>query len=377
MVLAWFLLLLQSEEASVSAAHPNRPRRGNITVLAVVLIALLGFAALVVDVGFLYAAQTEIQVATDSAALAGVGYLDLTDDGVDKAREKAVEFANRHFIFGAPMDLPDDAITTGYLDENGAFVASDVASEISAISIDHTKVDIPVWFAGVAFGRSFMAANARSIAARSPKRSAASVDCFLPLAIPDCVLDDQASFQNLVLRLSSAGTDNVGWADLSGHPTPGSINSALLDVCDQGRAEIGDDVYLNNGTIASSLQKLASVLNGATSAETVAWDVARLGPIPAQMANSSVQPAQFGKNILEGPIVLFESPPGVCLSKTQFNQSKPLTGFAWASIYDVATTGGDKNIRVRLDLVNEYDAGTSGGGPDTNVLAPGIGVLVQ
>lgn len=361
-------------------AESQRPtgRRGNITILLVALMALLAMTALVVDVGFLYAAQTELQVAMDSAALAGVGKLDYTEEGVTDALETAVAYADRHYVFGAQVDLPEDAISTGFLDENGAFVPSGAANEISALYIDHTKVDIPAWFSAVAFGRTMLAANARSLASRSPKRTTRIVGCYLPLAIPDCVLDDPPAFQNMTLQMGSAGNDNVGWADLGGNPTPGSINNALLGICDHGSATVGDPVYLNNGVIASSLQEVASILNGGTSADTLAWDDARWGAIPTQMDHSSVNGPQYGANVLEGPILLFEAPGGSCLSGLQFNQSQPITGFTWAVIYDVSSTGGDKNIRVRLDMVNEYDWGQSGGGGEpTNVLAPSIGVLVQ
>ena len=47
--------------------------RGQVAiVVALMLVVLLGFAALVVDVGLNWAARTQAQAAADAAALAGV-----------------------------------------------------------------------------------------------------------------------------------------------------------------------------------------------------------------------------------------------------------------------------------------------------------------
>jgi Flp pilus assembly protein TadG len=48
-------------------------QRGQVAiVVALMLVVLLGFAALVVDVGLNWAARTQAQSAADAAALAGV-----------------------------------------------------------------------------------------------------------------------------------------------------------------------------------------------------------------------------------------------------------------------------------------------------------------
>lgn len=355
---------------------PRHTRRGNAATLAISLTALLGAAAIVVDIGFLYASQTEIQAGLDAAALAGVGYYDNTSEGIDLARSKAIEFAAMNTVMGGSLVVPEEAITTGYLDDDLAFVPSTDPDEVNAMSIDHTQVDIPVFFASAAFGRESMAASARSIARRFPSSGAGQVDCFLPLAVPDCILSDTDAYEDLALKLSSANDDNAGWADIDGNPTPGSINDALLGMCDRGAASVGDPVYLNNGVINASLSELASVLNGETSAPTAAWDSSKWGDLPGQMGGSTVNEGAYGQHVLQGPIILFDAGGGDCLSSLQFNQNKPITGFAWAVVYDVDSHGSGKNIRVKLDLTNEYEWGTSGGGLDTNVLAPGNGALV-
>lgn len=356
----------------------RRHRRGNAATLFASGVTLLGAAAFVVDIGFLYASQTELQTGVDAAALAGVGYLDGTQEGVSRAVDKAIEFGAKNTVLGDTLTIPAEAITTGRI-EDRQFVASNVPEEITALSIDHTKVDVQPFFSAAVFGRESLAASVRSIAVRFPNRGAGRVPCFLPLAVPDCIFDDPTNLGNiedLELKLNSANQDNAGWADLDGNPTPGSINEALVGQCDRGDAQVGEDVYLNNGVINASLSEVAQVLNGQTTAETSTWDSTRWGSLPSRMSGSTVSASEYGQHVLEGPIVLFDAGPGNCLESAQFNQSKPITGFAWAVVYDVDSHGSGKNIRVKLDLTNPYEAGTTGGGLETNVLAPGNGALV-
>ena len=44
-------------------------------VVAVVLVMLIGFLALAIDIGYLYATKNELQNTADAAALAGAGQL--------------------------------------------------------------------------------------------------------------------------------------------------------------------------------------------------------------------------------------------------------------------------------------------------------------
>jgi len=80
--------------------------RGSVAItVALSLTVLLGFAALVVDIGLNWATRTSAQTAADSAALAGASSL-LSDGGV--AAITTVEtFLNQNV--GGLVELPDDA----------------------------------------------------------------------------------------------------------------------------------------------------------------------------------------------------------------------------------------------------------------------------
>ncbi len=83
-------------------------RRGGVVVqVAVMSTVIMGFGALAVDVGVLYASKSELQAAADSAALAAAAQLsgDIPGSPIDRARDSAVEYAEKHIVFGDPIQL--------------------------------------------------------------------------------------------------------------------------------------------------------------------------------------------------------------------------------------------------------------------------------
>jgi len=136
----------------MSKAAIRRLMRGHrgatIIFVAIAMVMILGFAALAVDVGYLYVVRNQLQNAADSGALAGAQVLyndagtsvnDLADDvGADYARRHLAEqeevvvlsserghwsFATRIFTPNdslAPVDLWD--VTTAELDANTDFI---------------------------------------------------------------------------------------------------------------------------------------------------------------------------------------------------------------------------------------------------------------
>lgn len=78
--------------------------RGSLAVfMALGLTAFLGVAAVAVDVGYMYKARREMQVAADSGALAGVRELASHDTAA--ARTKAVQFATANKLAGGSVSL--------------------------------------------------------------------------------------------------------------------------------------------------------------------------------------------------------------------------------------------------------------------------------
>lgn len=89
----------------------TRPREKGfvMVIVAASLVALLGFAALVTDVGLLYWVRASLQNAADAAVLAGIRYL---PDQPTQAESVARDYAARNGV-----GPPDGAVTVEVLDQ--------------------------------------------------------------------------------------------------------------------------------------------------------------------------------------------------------------------------------------------------------------------
>ncbi len=94
-----------------------RQRGAFLAVMAVLIIALVGFASLAIDVGRVLLLRAEMQNAADTAALAAARELDSKDDAIERAKT-AARYAlsqNSHFARVKSLldadTLPDEAFT--------------------------------------------------------------------------------------------------------------------------------------------------------------------------------------------------------------------------------------------------------------------------
>lgn len=106
--------------------YPVRPHasRGAILVLvAILLTALLAILALVIDAGYLYVLQADLQTAADSAALAGASGL---GEGSAEARRRAQEYTDKNPALTRTVSLQDGDIQLGTWNPlTRTFVATD------------------------------------------------------------------------------------------------------------------------------------------------------------------------------------------------------------------------------------------------------------
>src|SRR5207253_11381313 len=87
-----------------------------LVVVAIVLLALVGFLALAVDVGVLYSARTSAQEVADAAALAGVGtFINATKSPQPQtASDNAVQVAHNNSILGQHIAAGDVIVNVDY-----------------------------------------------------------------------------------------------------------------------------------------------------------------------------------------------------------------------------------------------------------------------
>lgn len=152
----------------------TRDERGQVVVLvAILIVVLLGFAALAVDVGYMYTTRHELQRSADSGALAGASSFvtgtwssDDTDPVMIESRDRARDLASR------------DPVVTSRLDASGEI-------DVSFPSQDRCRVDthrnVPLFFARI-FGRTDTTIRAYAVAEAAV--ADLRVKCLKPWAIP-------------------------------------------------------------------------------------------------------------------------------------------------------------------------------------------------
>ncbi len=155
-----------------------RDERGvTLAFVAIVMIVLLGMAALAIDVGMLYNAKGQAQNAADSGALAGAGSLLVTPNNSATAKSVAETFAEQHVIIKDQVVIfPDQDIQVDMVNGRVTVTARRIMARSNAV---------PTFFAKV-LGIDLVDVEANATAEIIPGGSAA---CLKPWAIPDAFDD--------------------------------------------------------------------------------------------------------------------------------------------------------------------------------------------
>lgn len=145
-----------------------RARRGNISVIvAIALIALLSFGALVVDIGWARTSAFQLQTAMDAAALAGAASL---DDGPDAVRAQARGIAAMHLAGGKEIVLADTDIEIGTWDEDTSTFTPSADDSGDIVRVSHQLSGLSAFFGPMVGKDDF---DLRRSAVAGPRGSAA------------------------------------------------------------------------------------------------------------------------------------------------------------------------------------------------------------
>lgn len=167
---------------------PAPARHGAVAVFTLVMmVVLIGFAALTVDVGAMYNTRADLQNAADAAALAGAGmYLSAEMSKVRSAttspdfgpvysliKSQVTSIAGKYHVFGAKSTLVQTSdITTGYLDLVSSKSTVDTGAPtktFNAVSVMLRREKgslngaLPLTFAGI-FGKTSANVSASAVA---------------------------------------------------------------------------------------------------------------------------------------------------------------------------------------------------------------------
>lgn len=353
-----------------------RSRRGNFAIIiGISLTALLGMGALAIDSSYAFFVRQQAINAADAAALAGSLAIDGTDDGLELAADRAIAMANANLAAGHEVELSGEDIEFGvWDDETRTLIPSDDAEEIDAIAV-RARIETQSLMGEAAFGHSIESVSGRAVALAAEAR-ADTVDCFLPIAIPSCLIEGAGgpeAAQDIDMVLNPPGADNVGWARPDGNPNASWLKDQIRDCEYAGEVEIGDTVDLGNGVVASAMKELATAIEDSDTS----WDGETWGAMPPQEGKSAVSGAMYG-NTWEAPALVFDD-DSYCGGGGRWNGSATLSGFVGVSVYDVVTKGKaeEKTIKVRVDTTRTHKVGKGSGGPSWGVSAAGGGRLVR
>lgn len=121
----------------------KKKRRGSVLVLvALMLTALMGIAAIAADIGRFYVVASELQTGADAAALMGAAVLQLTPSSFESTVDDSVTAwsARTNRADGASLNIARDSISVGYwmpgLDgATGSFVATPAGMTPNAVRV--------------------------------------------------------------------------------------------------------------------------------------------------------------------------------------------------------------------------------------------------
>ncbi len=373
-----------------------RTRRGGIIIfVALALLVILGFAALVIDLGYARIVHAQLQVAADAGALAGASRLDQSAAGLTAARATAVAVTGANVANGEAVVVdansandPAGDVVLGTWD-GANFAASTDAAVVNAVLVRTEATGLVALFSSPAFGTDSLAAATTSVARMGTSVGAGEVPYYLPFGLPSCYFDDgSGDLRDITFELNPAGEDNTGWALVGEHPDVASLLDLLTAMLpcmqewaatgevseDCATADTSDSLGLDNGEMTNVLKALINAMVN----DGIDWDTSRWGTLPPRHSGSDVPAGSYGQ-VLEGPLPVFQGDEAYCSGEGGWVQSEDLVGFVWGVIYDVRWKGAasKKNVWVRIDPDGPYSIGSWYGGGGWGVEALGPAVVVR
>lgn len=209
-------------------------RGATLALVAVSMVALLGFAALAIDVGFLVDARTQAQRTADAMALAAASaFIDDMPNAEALAAARASDYAEQNPVNGVTASFNPDTDMQIWLDDRKVRVWANFLKERGN--------PMPTFFAKV-FGVSSVNVNAVAAAEASP---ADDVGCLTPWAVADMWEDTYAG--------GDPGKYDYDDDDRSRTPTPGdSFDNYCPCTTDDDGNIFADPNYANNGLVCNN-----------------------------------------------------------------------------------------------------------------------------
>jgi len=253
--------------------------------VAIVLLMLLGFAALAIDVGYLYATKNELQNISDAAALAGTGklgdlYQSMTHDEQqnfvcgtscqtsirDVAKNVVLDGTEKVKAGGSEIFIDDGDIFinewTGSLFNTNDYNQPDAVRVIARRDAS-ANGPIRMFFARIfeGIGFNFSNINADATAALSGMIEAAPGEVELPVGLSIDRFEGN-DWCGDIIKFAPTSDDDAcsGWTVFTDHtPTPVPLTNILDGLTGSPRTLVGDTWYtFTGGTIANLFDNMLS-----------------------------------------------------------------------------------------------------------------------
>lgn len=314
-----------------------------MVTVAVMLVMLIGFAALVLDLGKLFQARFELQNASDSAALAGAQRLDRTEAGIAAARDEAIAYAALHRAAEQDVAITAGDIEFGHWDAaTGAFTSfgTDPAEPgaVNAISVASRRDSIEMVLAPV------LGINASDVTAQAVAIAGGpDAECAFPMVVPDCSLDEALDDGScdFCMIFQDNNSDNAGWTSFDANSVGGPTIKALIE----------DACIDSDGTV--NIDPATGECGGACNRVDVTQEIkVQNGNLMNQGNNNFCPTIQtiLTRGILGGPaqpftvrVPVLRSSSDTC-DAAQFSSFKDIAGFAAMEIYGAKCGNGDPGV---------------------------------
>ena len=236
-----------------------RAERGAVAVItAVALTGLVALTGAAVDLGVVYSARSELQNATDAAAMAGAAELvsdtngdQIVETNYSGARDSAIGFVESNtmvtegLVWNEEIDLYEAGLWDFDLDDFSKLGDSADPDDLNAVRVSMQR-PVNMLFAKVV-GLDQVQVGVSSTAFLGCAGSGGKAD--LPIAINDDVLDSLGPNDDIVLN--SENEENGQWTSFFTWPTNKNTIDYYMDNPDEiPQLNVGDEIAMNNGVIS-------------------------------------------------------------------------------------------------------------------------------
>jgi Flp pilus assembly protein TadG len=256
-----------------------RNRRGIALVyVALCLFALIGFLALVIDLGHMYVVRGELQNAADATALAGAA--SLYKDPLNPTADPALDFtraqtAATNFVGQNKSDrvtLTNGEIQTGYWDlSSNSMLPTTItptSQQVPAVSVTIRRTAgsnggaVPTFFANI-FGITQVPVPSRMAVAVSGYPGAVPAGAVFPIALSSCMTEQyfsQNPLPNPPTQISTntpylpggSTCETAQWTSLTANTNSENVIAGYMDdPSTVPSLQTGDDIWIATGAMAS------------------------------------------------------------------------------------------------------------------------------